>query len=203
MRADRTRAHQGLVPERVGEVMVTAPGDGAGRRGSGYLVSPGTVPTAAHAVEGAAGSRIQVRFQADRPGEPSPAEFWPATVEALAYAVLDDHETARTVAYRCTAGERRSKTLAALAGYAARVPVDLMVAPIDGDGKAHETTARRQAALLFPPPSGPDLPRARALLAEALTSDGWYHAVLVLAAIDPDAALRVRDAVFAHLGLSD
>jgi hypothetical protein len=59
--------------------------------------------------------------------------------------------------------------------------------------------ARPLAALLLPPPSGPDLPRARALLAEALTQDGWHHAIPVLAAIDPDAVLRVRDVVFAHL----
>ncbi|MFI1730164.1 hypothetical protein ACH40E_13185 [Streptomyces acidicola] len=49
--------------------------------------------------------------------------------------------------------------------------------------------------------SGPDLPRARELLADALNPDGWHYAVPVLAEIDPDA-LRVRDVVFGNLGLS-
>ncbi|MFF1419889.1 hypothetical protein [Streptomyces sp. NPDC058280] len=59
--------------------------------------------------------------------------------------------------------------------------------------------AHRLAALLFPPSSGRDVPRARALLAEALTPEGWHKAVPVLASIDPKAVLRVRAVVFAHL----
>ncbi|MFE2964065.1 HEXXH motif-containing putative peptide modification protein [Streptomyces sp. NPDC059340] len=62
----------GLLPERAAEIIVAMPTGGAGssgsgRRGSGYLLSAGKVLTAAHVVEGAA--RVQVRFQADRPGE--------------------------------------------------------------------------------------------------------------------------------------
>ncbi|MFH8738892.1 aKG-HExxH-type peptide beta-hydroxylase [Streptomyces sp. NPDC017964] len=62
----------GLLPERAVEIIVTLPTGGAGssssgRRGSGYLLSPGKVLTAAHVVDGAAS--VQVRFQADRPGE--------------------------------------------------------------------------------------------------------------------------------------
>ncbi|MFG2022876.1 trypsin-like peptidase domain-containing protein [Streptomyces sp. NPDC048825] len=60
-------ADRGLRPERVAEIIVAPHGGGAGRRGSGYLVSPGKVLTAAHVVMGAAG--VRVRFQADRPGE--------------------------------------------------------------------------------------------------------------------------------------
>ena len=60
-------AERGLRAERVAEVVVALPGERAGRRGSGYLVAPGRVLTAAHVVEGAVG--VRVRFDADRPGE--------------------------------------------------------------------------------------------------------------------------------------
>jgi S1-C subfamily serine protease len=53
--------------ERVAEVVVARGGGDRGRRGSGYLVAPGRVLTAAHVVDGASG--IRVRFEADRPGE--------------------------------------------------------------------------------------------------------------------------------------
>ncbi|MER6144693.1 trypsin-like peptidase domain-containing protein [Streptomyces sparsogenes] len=56
----------GLEVGRVAEVIVTAAA-GPGKRGSGYLVGPGVVLTAAHVVAGAAGARV--RFDADRPGE--------------------------------------------------------------------------------------------------------------------------------------
>ncbi|MDX3866884.1 trypsin-like peptidase domain-containing protein [Streptomyces europaeiscabiei] len=55
----------GVQAERVGEVIVKLPG--GGRRGSGYLAAAGRVLTAAHVVADAAG--IQIRFDADRPGE--------------------------------------------------------------------------------------------------------------------------------------
>ncbi|MDQ1045820.1 hypothetical protein QFZ76_004056 [Streptomyces sp. V4I2] len=42
---------------------------------------------------------------------------------------------------------------------------------------------------------------ARRVFDEVFAEEG--HAVPVLAPIDPDAVLRVRDVVFAHLGLSD
>ncbi|WP_405802716.1 trypsin-like peptidase domain-containing protein [Streptomyces sp. NBC_01187] len=63
---------QGLRPERAAEIIVvlkarSAGSQGSGRRGSGYLLSPGKVLTAAHVVEGA--GSVQVRFQADRPDE--------------------------------------------------------------------------------------------------------------------------------------
>jgi hypothetical protein len=88
-----------------------------------------------------------------------------------------------------------------LAEYVAQAPVDSLVTPLFIGEKSCVLTARRLAANLLPPPSGPDHARARELLAEALTPDGWYHAVQVLAFLDPDAVLPVRDVVFAHLGL--
>ncbi|MET9965723.1 trypsin-like peptidase domain-containing protein [Streptomyces sp. NPDC006356] len=121
---------------------------------------------------------------------------------ALAYAALGDHEAARTTARREEDAERRAGALAQLAAYTAALPADRTPAPFH-DPYDITLLARRLATLLLPPPSGPDLPRARALLAELLTPQSWHHAVPVLAAIDPDAVLRVRDVVFAHLGLGD
>lgn len=58
--------HHGVVPGPVAEIIVSLPGS-AGRRGSGYRVSPTAVLTAAHVVDGAA--VVRVRFDADLPGE--------------------------------------------------------------------------------------------------------------------------------------
>ncbi|QXE32988.1 NACHT domain-containing protein [Streptomyces sp. GMY02] len=55
---------------RVAELIVDR-GAGRGRRGSGYLVAPGRILTAAHVVEGA--ESVNVRFEPDLPGE------WSAT----------------------------------------------------------------------------------------------------------------------------
>ncbi|WP_327729569.1 trypsin-like peptidase domain-containing protein [Streptomyces sp. NBC_00487] len=122
---------------------------------------------------------------------------------ALAYAALGDDETARSIARRADNEERSAETFTQLAAYAACLPADRVPVPIANYFLDIALLARRLATLLLPPPSGPDLPRARALLTEALTPAGWHHALPVLAAIDPDAVHRVRDVVFAHLGLSD
>lgn len=55
----------GVTPGRVAEIIV-ALDDGGGRRGSGYLIGPGRVLTAAHVIAGA--MVVRVRFDADRPG---------------------------------------------------------------------------------------------------------------------------------------
>ncbi|WP_328549803.1 trypsin-like peptidase domain-containing protein [Streptomyces sp. NBC_00366] len=129
-------------------------------------------------------------------------DFRPGTTVALNYAVLGDHEAARAVALRRATEQERSETLAALAGYSACVLGDPMAGRLTEYPLSVVPTARRLAALLFPPPSGPDLPRARALLAEALTSNGWHNCAQVLARIDPEAVLRAWDVVSDHLGLA-
>ena len=60
-------AAAGINPGRVAELLITPAAPGSGRRGSGYRVSASAVLTAAHVVADAA--RVQVRFNADRPGE--------------------------------------------------------------------------------------------------------------------------------------
>ncbi|MFE7402211.1 trypsin-like peptidase domain-containing protein [Streptomyces sp. NPDC057557] len=66
MRTDRAAVSGGLDPHRIAEVIVTTTA-GGGRRGSGYRVGDTVVLTAFHVVSEAAG--VQVRFDADRPGQ--------------------------------------------------------------------------------------------------------------------------------------
>lgn len=121
---------------------------------------------------------------------------------AVAYAALGDYETAGAMVRRSTDEEWRSEVFAQLAAYAVGVADNSTLTPLDGF-REDVRMIRSMATLILPPSPGPDVARARALLAQALTPDGWHHAVPVLAAIDPEAVLRVRDVVFAHLGLSD
>ncbi|MFE3579983.1 trypsin-like peptidase domain-containing protein [Streptomyces vinaceus] len=72
MNAEATARPGGLDPHRIAEVIV-ATATGGGRRGSGYRVGDTAVLTAFHVVAGAAA--VQVRFDADRPGE------WAAAAE--------------------------------------------------------------------------------------------------------------------------
>ncbi|MFC8667712.1 Rv3235 family protein [Streptomyces sp. NPDC057199] len=85
-------AERGLRAERVAEVAVTLSGGGAGRRGSGYLVSPGRVLTAAHVVVGA--ERVRVRFQADRPDERTVEAVVEWRHDGIDIAVLGTGDTA-------------------------------------------------------------------------------------------------------------
>ncbi|MYV97382.1 trypsin-like peptidase domain-containing protein [Streptomyces sp. SID3343] len=55
----------GVTLERVAEIIVDLE-YGGGRRGSGYLIGPGRVLTAAHVIAGAVA--VRVRFNADQPG---------------------------------------------------------------------------------------------------------------------------------------
>ncbi|GHE27417.1 trypsin-like peptidase domain-containing protein [Streptomyces capitiformicae] len=136
----------------------------------------------------------------------SGAVYLPEALEtgggAVAHAALGDHETAWTLARQAVDEERRAEAFAHLAAYVACVPADRLPVPLHEDTFNITALARRLATLLAPPSSGPDLPQARALLSEALTPDGWHHAAPVLAAIDPEAVFRVRDVLFAYLGLT-
>ncbi|MER6994412.1 trypsin-like peptidase domain-containing protein [Streptomyces sp. NPDC000410] len=147
-----------------------------------------------------AAARLRLDEVASKSSGPPPFNEANA-LAALAYAALGDHAAARAAAQRIATEPERAEALAALAGYAACVPGDPMATRLTGLSPAYLPTVRRLAALLHPPRSGPDPARARALLADALTPDGWHHAVPVLASLDPEAVLRVRDVVFAHLGL--
>jgi hypothetical protein len=123
--------------------------------------------------------------------------------EALVYAALGQFEDACWTARNRYDEENRSEALADLAAYVACVPSGSLNTPDTPLAKFWLPTVRRLTSARFPPPAGPDLPQARSLIAEALTPDGWHHALPVLAAIDRDAILEVRNVVYAHLGLGD
>ncbi|AZQ32166.1 serine protease [Streptomyces cyaneochromogenes] len=126
-----------------------------------------------------------------------------AVMLALAWGALHGLEAARTMVLDIATETERLEALAHLAAYTAGLERDdaLLNRPADRFDYLH--VALRLAILLHPPQTGPDLPRARALLAEALTQDGWHHAIPVLAALAPEAILPARDVVFADLGLRD
>ncbi|MGW1778628.1 trypsin-like peptidase domain-containing protein [Streptomyces sp. NPDC002143] len=134
------------------------------------------------------------------------------TAEAIVHAALGDHETALAVARGARTNEERVRgartkeqrfeDCAELAAYAAGV-----LSAVDGEAVGRRylslrPTIRHIVVSLVPPPD-PDLPRARALLVETFTPEGWPYALPVLACIDPDAVRHVWDVVLPHLGLSD
>ncbi|WP_052849800.1 serine protease [Streptomyces avicenniae] len=86
MTASADGGGNGLVAGRVAEIIARRAGGGSAR-GSGYLIAPGRVLTAAHVVpEDAAG--ITVRFDADLPGERTAAAAVAWRHRALDIAVL-------------------------------------------------------------------------------------------------------------------
>ncbi|MGW0550842.1 trypsin-like peptidase domain-containing protein [Streptomyces altiplanensis] len=122
-----------------------------------------------------------------------------AGVIALAYAALGDHDAALAQARQARSEGERSEVLAHLAAYAACLPTGSVAVPLYEDQYDVLRVFRPLTSLLLPPPSGPDLPRARALLAEALTPGGWHHAVPVLANLAPAAVLQAGQSALAEL----
>lgn len=120
---------------------------------------------------------------------------------ALAYAALGDHDAALAQARRARNEAERSEALAHLAAHAACLPAGSVAVPLYEDRYDVLPAVRGLATLLLPPPSGPDVPRARALVAEALTPGGWHHAVPVLASLSPAAVLRAGRSVLTELGI--
>jgi hypothetical protein len=126
---------------------------------------------------------------------------WPAL--CVAHAVLGDFEAALAAAHRDWDEERRAECFAHLAAWAACLSEDSVPFALHDERLDAPLTVRRLATCLLGPLGAPDLPRARSLLADALTPEGWHHAVAALAEIDPDAVLRIHGVVFSHLGLDD
>ncbi|GGV08259.1 hypothetical protein GCM10010275_55620 [Streptomyces litmocidini] len=117
---------------------------------------------------------------------------------ALAYTALDDHDAAAAQAGRSRGEIGRAEVRARLAAYAACLPTDA-AAPLFEGWDDVLPLFHRLTSLLLPPPSGPDIPRAQALLTEALTAEGWHHAVPVLTHLAPEALLRAGEMVLAEL----
>ncbi|MGW1623254.1 trypsin-like peptidase domain-containing protein [Streptomyces sp. NPDC002172] len=127
----------------------------------------------------------------------------PGAVATVALAALGDPDAAEEHARGATQQEERALRLLCLAGHLAGMPGLAMVVPLLESAHHSLPVSTRLAVCLVPARPTPDLPRARALVAEALGLGAWARALPVLAVIDPAAVLRVRDVVVAHLGLAD
>ncbi|MFI9152457.1 hypothetical protein [Streptomyces sp. NPDC053367] len=111
---------------------------------------------------------------------------------------LADHDTAAVRAGRSRGRTGRAEVRARLAAYVACLPTDA-AAPLFEGWDDILPLFDRLTSLLLPPSAGPDIPRAKALLAEALTPEGWHHAVPVLTHLTPEALLRAGETVLAEV----
>ncbi|MFI6699653.1 trypsin-like peptidase domain-containing protein [Streptomyces sp. NPDC050509] len=123
---------------------------------------------------------------------------------ALALMALGDDGAAVELLDRSFTSFSRVRPVAeyaSLAAYAAGAEAHRLILQVSDP--AHDFThAIRQLASLVAPREATPANRARALplLRKALTAEDWHHALPVLAVLEPDAVLRVRDVVMAHLG---
>ncbi|WP_089105157.1 trypsin-like peptidase domain-containing protein [Streptomyces hyaluromycini] len=126
----------------------------------------------------------------------------PGAVATVALAALGDPDAAEECARGETQNHERALRLLCLAAHLAGMPGLAMAVPLLESPRQSLPVSTRLAVCLIPATPTPDLPRARALVAEALTLGAWVPALPVLAVLDPAAVLRVRDVVVAHLGLA-
>ncbi|MEE1804154.1 trypsin-like peptidase domain-containing protein [Streptomyces sp. JV176] len=133
---------------------------------------------------------------------PEIPEPW-APIGAVAVAVVarGDNEMAVDLLDRSSAVGRLGEDYASVAGYLAGAVPDRLILPVSALIPDF-THAIRQLASLVAPREATPANRARALplLRKALTAEDWHHALPVLAVLAPEAVLRVRDVVMAHLG---
>ncbi|MEV7863730.1 hypothetical protein AB0O86_34300 [Streptomyces hirsutus] len=128
-----------------------------------------------------------------------PAEI-PIDAFAVAFAAFQDFEAAHRAAQLHRDPADRAQALAAVAAYLTHTSTQLQ--PLwDSSTTAFTDTLRYLALLDIPPNTAQAAAWAHRFLAKALASDGWHHALPVLARIDPDAVRRVRDLVFTHRNL--
>ncbi|WP_406436255.1 trypsin-like peptidase domain-containing protein [Streptomyces sp. NBC_00631] len=126
----------------------------------------------------------------------------PGAVATVALAALGDPDAAEEHARGATQDQERALRLLCLAAHLAGMPGLAMAVPLLESPRNSLPVSTRLAVCLIPARPTPDLPRARALVTEALGLGAWARALPVLAVIDPAAVLRVRDVVVAHLGLT-
>ncbi|MEV8534673.1 hypothetical protein [Streptomyces sp. NPDC051211] len=125
-------------------------------------------------------------------------EHFPTAALAVVHAARGDVEAARRVAEQPSAPWTRAAALAAVAGHLARVPVR----PVPGTHPGQTdplTRAVQHLALTSSPYTSADTQAVTGFLHQALDTDGWYHALPVLAQIEPDAVARVRDTALVHV----
>jgi tetratricopeptide (TPR) repeat protein len=122
---------------------------------------------------------------------------------AIAQAALGDVPSAVLTANRITDSYERAEVLCALAAYCGRAKGGPMTTCLNGDSRDQLDLVRRLAAQVTPPNDPNSAQYARELLAGALLTDGWHHAIPILVGLEPDALTHIRDIVFKLLELHD
>ncbi|NNJ02690.1 hypothetical protein HHX38_00800 [Streptomyces sp. PKU-MA01144] len=115
---------------------------------------------------------------------------------AVAHAAFGNYDAARLAADRHNVPADRAEALAAVAAYLARTPAGIQLT--SDSSTAFTQTLRSLVLLEMPPTTAETSNPARRFVADALVSDGWHHALPVLAVIAPNAVRRVWDIVFTH-----
>lgn len=146
--------------------------------------------------------RADARLREYTPDEPlTPRSL---NVRAVSHAAAGDYETAEELAERIPAGRERATCLASVAALLVGLPDDATLVHLDVLSGSRPHLLRLGADLLGPPTAADiedRLRRARRLVAKAMASEEWYHALPVLAQLDRDAVRSVGAVVFSHLDL--
>lgn len=135
------------------------------------------------------------RLDLDAYSPPGPA---PQGLVALVYAACGDYERAEDMLAQLDDEWDEPSARAAMAASILGLP---WLPSLERDESA---LVRGCVDLVMPrpPADAARITRAREQLRRALMcEDGWHRALPVLAHLDPDAVRRVRDVVFAHIGL--
>ncbi|MFD7262681.1 hypothetical protein [Streptomyces sp. NPDC059874] len=125
-------------------------------------------------------------------------EHFPTAALAVVHAARGDIEAARTVAERLTDPRTRAAALAAVAGHLARVQVRPLPAIEPAAQPDPFTRTIEHLALDITPHASADERAATGFLHQILNTVGWYHALPVLAQVEPEAVARVRDIALVH-----
>jgi hypothetical protein len=121
---------------------------------------------------------------------------------AVAHAAFGDLDAARRCANRFNVPHDRSEAFAAVAGYLTGSPLALRSVS-ESTSTAFAQTFRALAHSQIPPDTTRMAQEAASFTVDALTGDGWYHKLPVLARITLASLVRVRDIVFAHRHLEN
>ncbi|MFJ3841373.1 hypothetical protein ACIPY6_38505 [Streptomyces sp. NPDC090054] len=140
----------------------------------------------------------QVNWLARDLGNRGPEHF-PTAALAVVHAARGDIEAAAHVTELPMEEGTRAVALAAVAGHLARIPVR----PVPGADPARTdpfTRTIQDLAMRVTSYVTADERTAARFLHLSLKSDGWYHALPVLARLEPEVVVRVRDIMAARVG---
>ncbi|MFC9427434.1 trypsin-like peptidase domain-containing protein [Streptomyces sp. NPDC056987] len=121
---------------------------------------------------------------------------------AVALANMARGDDGKAVEVLDSARVRTGADYASLASYVAGLGGDVLILQVSGPAHDFRHAIRQLCGLVAPrEDTAENRAGALALLRQALTPEAWHHALPVLAVLEPDAVLRVRDVVRAHLGM--